>query len=112
MTMKTVEAWSNLTEAQRFKISAAKAHLNMDAVDSADDWILFDKIEAAEAWIDRWLPEPMADMESVPADLKQAVLMLVAHFYENREATLVGVSAEEIPFGVWDIINQHRAWSF
>ncbi len=91
-------------------VEDAKAHLNVTADD--DDALIGDKISAAEAWIDRWLKEPMAEMEEVPADLRQAVLMLVGHFYENREATLVGISADEVPLGVWDILNQHREWSF
>lgn len=90
----------------------AKAHLNVTLAD--DDTLITSKIEAAEAWIDHWLPEDgkLADMTTVPADLKQAVLMLVGHFYKSREASLVGVSAEEVPFGVWDTLNQYRAWSF
>lgn len=91
-------------------VDDAKAHMNVDS--AADDGLIAAKIEAAEAWIDRWLAEPMADMPDVPADLKQAVFMLTAHFYENREATLVGVSAEDVPLGVWDILTQHREWSF
>lgn len=91
-------------------VEDAKAHMNVSIDD--DDTLIAAKIEAAEAFIDRWLKEPMADMEEVPADLKQAVLMLVAHFYENREATVVGVSADEVPLGIWDIVNQHREWAF
>lgn len=92
------------------QIEDAKAHMNIVGTD--DDTLIASKIDAAEAWIDRWLAAPMADMEAVPADLQQAVLMLAAHFYENREATLVGISAEDVPLGVWDILNQHREWSF
>ncbi|SEB43412.1 uncharacterized phage protein (possible DNA packaging) [Nitratireductor aquibiodomus] len=91
-------------------VEDAKAHLNI-TVDT-DDALLSGKIEAAEAWISRWLETPLAEMAEVPADLKEAVRLLVGHLYENREATLVGITAEEIPFGIWDIINQHRAWSF
>ncbi|WP_011581224.1 MULTISPECIES: head-tail connector protein [Chelativorans] len=91
-------------------IEDTKAFLNVTGSD--DDALITSLIEAAESWIDRWLATPMAEMATVPADLKHAVKMLVGHFYENREATLVGVTAEEVPFGVWDIVNQHRAWSF
>lgn len=91
-------------------VEDAKAHMNI--VGDDDNTLIGNKIGAAEAFIDRWLAEPMADMDEVPADLKQAVLMLTAHFYENREATLVGISADEVPFGAWDIINQHREWAF
>lgn len=88
----------------------AKAHLNITT--NADDTLITAKIEAAEAWVSRWLETPLAEMDEVPGDLKEAVRLLVGHLYENREASIVGISAEEIPFGIWDIINQHRAWSF
>jgi hypothetical protein len=91
-------------------VEAQKLHMNV--VDDHDDAVIADLIDAAEAWVDRWLPEPMAQMTEVPADLKHAVKMLAAHLYENREATLVGITAEDLPLGVWDIINQHRAWAF
>ena len=91
-------------------IEDAKAHLNV--TDDADDSLIVAKIAAAEAFIDRWLEGAMADMEEVPEDLKEAVRQLVGHLYENREATLVAVSAEELPLGFWDILGQHRAWGF
>lgn len=91
-------------------VADAKAHLNITT--DADDTLIAGKIETAEAWIDRWLAEPFADMAEVPADLKEAVRLLVGHLYENREASIVGITAEEIPFGVWDLIGPHRAYSF
>lgn len=91
-------------------LDAAKSHLNVTT--DADDAVITIQIAAAELWIGRWLPVPLAEMEEVPADLRQAVLMLVGHWYENREATIVGVNAEAIPFGVQEIIDAHREWSF
>lgn len=43
----------------------------------------------------------------VPADLRQAVLLLAAHFYENRSDG--AVSGAAIPFGVLVLIEAHRA---
>jgi uncharacterized phiE125 gp8 family phage protein len=45
----------------------------------------------------------------VPEDLKQAILMLVAHWYTNREAVNVGNIVNELPFGVMAICNAYRA---
>lgn len=93
-------------------VADAKAHLNITT--DADDALIEGKIEAAEAFIDGWLPVDgkLADMTTVPADLKEAIRQLVGHLYENREASLVGISAEELPLGFWDILAQHRAYSF
>lgn len=42
----------------------------------------------------------------VPADLKQAVLLLVGHFYSNREE--VGDQKHTLPLGATTIINRYR----
>ena len=48
-----------------------------------------------------------ADWTSVPADLRQAVFLLAAHFYENRSEG--AVSGAMIPFGVLALIETYRA---
>lgn len=66
------------------------------------------------------LPQPPADgsirvrftggfgpsWDSLPPDLAQAVMMLAAHFYENREAT--GLGAGCMPFGVTSLLQRYR----
>ena len=44
---------------------------------------------------------------SVPADLRQAVLILAASYFENRSGAVRG--ANGMPFGVLALIEQHRA---
>lgn len=44
--------------------------------------------------------------EDLPPDLAQAVLLLAAHFYENREAT--GLGAGCMPFGVTSLLQRYR----
>lgn len=48
-----------------------------------------------------------ASWDEVPADLRQAVLMLAAHFYENRAES--GFAAGSMPFGVLVLIEAYRA---
>lgn len=43
----------------------------------------------------------------VPQDIKQAIMMLAAHWYENREAVVEG-SFEQLPFAVQALISRHR----
>jgi uncharacterized phiE125 gp8 family phage protein len=50
--------------------------------------------------------------DGAPADLEHAVYMLAAHWYENREASLVGVTAQVLPIGMTDIIAEHRRYTF
>jgi len=44
----------------------------------------------------------------VPATIKQALLMLVSHYYENRENELIGTISKTMPFGFEDLINIER----
>jgi uncharacterized phiE125 gp8 family phage protein len=48
-----------------------------------------------------------AAWEDVPADLRQAVLLLAAHYYENRSDTPQGAGA--MPFGVLVLIESYRS---
>jgi uncharacterized phiE125 gp8 family phage protein len=48
------------------------------------------------------------DVWDAPEDIKLAVRLLVAHFYLNRETVVVGVTANEVPFGVDALIRDHR----
>jgi hypothetical protein len=95
-------------------LATAKAHLNV-TVDE-DDALIQGKIDAAEAHIANLLGFTLASgfgsSSGVPEDVREAILQLTGHFYENREASLVGVSAEEVPFGVWQLIAPYREYVF
>lgn len=92
-------------------LASLKAQLNI--TDDADDDLLTGKIAAAEASVsaDIGADDPVTYADA-PADLREAILMLAAHFYENREAVLVGVGASPLPFGYEHLINPHRKWAF
>ncbi len=40
------------------------------------------------------------DASDVPNTIKQAMLMMIAHWFENRETTITGTTAAVVPFGV------------
>lgn len=46
----------------------------------------------------------------VPVALKEAVLQLAAWWFANRETA--GDGARSMPFGVEEIVNEYRDWSF
>lgn len=52
------------------------------------------------------------DALDVPDEYKQAVLMLIGHFYENREATTDLRNLEQVPIGVYDILGIDRVYVF
>lgn len=43
-----------------------------------------------------------------PLTVKQAILLLVAHWYANREASTVGVVSKEVEFSVSALLSSHR----
>lgn len=47
-----------------------------------------------------------ADAANVPAQAKHAILMMGAHWNENREAVIAGTSAMEVPLGVRALMAQ------
>ncbi len=91
-----------------------KAHCNVVADD--DDIVLTRLLAAAIAHIERLLGFGIADADEfpggTPADLELAVLQLAADWYENREATLVGITGRPIPFGVQEIVGEYRRYTF
>ena len=89
-----------------------------DDLGTADDALLGRILAAAQAHVERQLGFRIedrfggADQEEVPPDLAQAVSLLAAHWFENREGTLIGVSVQSLPFGIDEIVSSHREWSF
>ena len=91
-----------------------KAHLNVTGTD--DDAVIGRLLSAASSHLAGQLGFAIDDDEELDAagiaDVEQAVLMLAAHWYENREGSIVAVSITSIPFGVAEVIANRRAYTF
>lgn len=48
----------------------------------------------------------------VPETLRSAIRLLVGHFYENREAAVVGMSAKELPLSVKSLLATEKVQEF
>jgi len=48
--------------------------------------------------------------DECPESLQMAVLMLAAHFFENREAVLVSAISKEVEFAVTALAAPYRVW--
>ena len=48
----------------------------------------------------------------VPGPIRQAILLLVGHWYEHREAVLTGTVAREMPLAVQALLWPFRFWTF
>lgn len=42
---------------------------------------------------------------------RAAMLLMLAQLYENREATVIGVSSQELPLGVKALLDTKRVWT-
>jgi uncharacterized phiE125 gp8 family phage protein len=45
---------------------------------------------------------------SVPLPIKQAMLMLIGHYYENRQIVMTGTQVNEVPFAAETLLNPFR----
>ena len=90
---------------------AAQVGLTDDAPDE-DKTALQQKGDAAQNHIERLLGFRIAEEfpEATPPALAEAVLQLAAWWFENREA--VSDSDRLLPFGVAEIVNEYRSWTF
>lgn len=91
-----------------------KAHCNV--TDSNDDAVLTTYLAAAQAHVERLLGfslyDPVEFPGLTPPDLNLAVMQLAADWYENREASISGTIIGPIPFGVREIVNEYRTYTF
>lgn len=47
----------------------------------------------------------------VPQDIRAAILLMISHYYENREPVLMGVVAPKmLPKAIEYLLNAHRLW--
>lgn len=49
--------------------------------------------------------------DKIPASLRHAVKILAAHWYENREAVVVGMTSQNMEYALLPLISQWREWS-
>lgn len=52
--------------------------------------------------------EYVAGEAQVPEDIKRAILMLVGHWYEYREAVVIGTVTASVPMAVDALLSKHR----
>lgn len=102
-------------------LDQVKAQLNQTL--DLDDVLITQKIGAAQDHLEHLLgfkidattyPDVggVTFPATVPPALAECVCQLAAHWYENREAVLVGVNAQALPIGVDDVVREFRNWSW
>ena len=49
---------------------------------------------------------------SVPDDVRNAILIMISHYYENRELYLIGTIGSNYPKSVDALLYNHRIWEW
>ena len=85
-----------------------------------DDALLVHYLEAskmlAEAFMSRKIYDSQADIDNANdadgilnnAQIKQAILMVIAHWYEHREAVATGISSKAVELGFRALLQPFR----
>jgi uncharacterized phage protein (predicted DNA packaging) len=87
-------------------LDLAKAHMKVDG--TAEDELISLYLDAAETWCGNYTGKPISDLDPVPADVKLAILKLVAFYFEVRSLATYGLSVDMAPQGVTSILNSYR----
>lgn len=95
-------------------LALVKNHLRVDGAD--DDALIQAYTDAAlsafETWTNRKLvaalPDPVENHLLITAAIQQGALLLIGHWYANRESATVGVSAAEVPMATKSLWMPHR----
>lgn len=87
-----------------------KEYLKVDFED--DDNLLTTLIVASRSYIQTMLGFNVTDewstVEEIPAELTVACLMIIAHWYDQRQVQTVGTLGDEIKFAVTAIVEAHK----
>jgi len=103
------------------QIAQIKAHLRVDS--DAEDTLIGAYASAAVDYVEHFCDgalvevlTPLAEEKEPPREVLftsgiwAAMLLLIGHWYANREGVNVGNITSEIPLGVEALLMQHRRW--
>lgn len=98
--------------ADYLTLELAKQQCSVDFDD--DDEIITRLLDVTEAAVANELEEDLADLEiesALPPDLIHAMYLLLAHFYANREAVIIGVGATPMPLSYKMLILPFKTYT-
>ena len=91
-------------------LQAIKSHLNLDQDFCEDDEYLQHLSEAAVIAVENHIDRPLADVatcdDELPESIKHAVLLIVAHWYLNRESVSFS-QPHVVPHSYEYLLNQY-----
>jgi hypothetical protein len=94
-----------------------RVQCRIDSDDASEDQTLAIYLSAAKlhaekmvnrALYDSSIPDNDPDGIVISDDIKLAIMLLVSHWYENREPVNIGNITSTLPFGVQALLGPHR----
>ena len=103
------------------QMALIKTHLRVD--NDAEDYLITAYTAAAVDYVEKFCDGSLVESLSPPPEDKEpprevlftpgiwaAMLLLIGHWYANREAVNVGNITSELPLGVEALLFRHRRW--
>ncbi|MGQ2971832.1 head-tail connector protein [Brevundimonas mediterranea] len=88
-------------------LDEAKAFLRFD---SDDEDTLISSLMATATETAMAHADGLAEDDEAPESVKTAALLLMAHWFENREAVNIGNITTMVPLGALWLANRYRKW--
>lgn len=92
-----------------------KKHLNIDDTWVEDDEYIKALCLAAENAVENHIARPLSEITDdhgkLPPAVKHAILLLVGHFYANRESVSFA-TASEIPLAYQYLLQSYKSYKF
>lgn len=104
------------------ELSTVKEHCRIEPDFTDDDNLLGIYSGAASRYVQTWTRRTLYQLNTDPGydtdedrlllddDIRAAMLLLIGHWYANRETVGVGVSATEVPFAVEALLQPYRIY--
>jgi uncharacterized phage protein (predicted DNA packaging) len=103
-------------------LDVVKQHCRIDTDFTGDDALLTLYTGAAARYVQTWTRRTLYEKEDSPGyaddpdpillndDVKAAMLLLIGHWYANRETVSVGQTVAEVPFAVEALLQPYRIY--
>jgi hypothetical protein len=47
----------------------------------------------------------------IPIELKHGMMLMIKHYYDNRDSVLIGVGVQKMPYGFEFLVNRYKHWT-
>lgn len=104
------------------EMSVIKAHCRLEPDFVEDDTILEVYNRASWLYVEKWTRRKLYQLNTDPGyqadedrllfddDIRAAMLLLIGHWYSNREAVVVGQAPSSVPFAVEALLQPHKIY--